>query len=137
MITLFVCALGATATVVWFARAARAPNNDAALERLLTHPGGWVWALAPYFVLAAVAFAFRRRLGASILVLCVSAPSILFALVDTFTYLRPLPPGTHEFARGLGYGTPMVPLFAAAMLVIAIKVHDGLRWLTNPSPCKR
>jgi hypothetical protein len=117
--------------------AARAPNNDAALERLLTDPGGWVWAIAPYAALAAVAFAFRRRPVASILVLCVTLPAILFALVDTFTYLRPLPPETHQFARGLGYGTPIVPFFAAAMLVIAIKSFDGLRRLTNPDAVSR
>jgi hypothetical protein len=135
-ITLVTCALGAAVTAVQFAEAARAPNNDAALERLLTEPAGWVWAIAPYAALAAVAFAFRRRPAASILILCVTMPAILFALVDTFAYLRPLPPGTHEFARGLGYGTPLVPLFAAAMLAIAIKGYDGLRRLTNPSPCK-
>jgi hypothetical protein len=136
-ITLVACVFGAAATAVLFAVAARAPNNDPALVRLLSDPGGWVWAIAPYAGLAAVAVAFRRRWAASILVLCATLPAIIFALVDTYAYLRPLPPGTHEFARGLGYGTPIVPLFVAAVLAIAIKSFDWLRRLTNPSPCKR
>jgi hypothetical protein len=136
-ITLVACAIGAATTAVLFAQAARAPDNDPPLQRLVTDPGGWIWALAPYAGLAAVAAAFRRRQAASLLVLCVTAPAILFALVDTVYYLRPLPPNTHEFARGLGYGTPIVPFLAAAGLAIAIKTFDGLRRLTTPSPCKR
>jgi hypothetical protein len=135
--TLIACAFGAAATAVLFAAAARAPDNDAALVRLLSQPDGWVWAIAPYIGLAAVAVAFRRRRAASVIVLCATLPAIVFALVDTYIYLRPLPPGTHEFARGLGYGTPIVPWFVAVFLVIAIKSFDGLRRLTNPSPCTR
>lgn len=134
--TLVACATGAVTTGIMFASAARALNNDPPLERLVGDPSGWLWAISPYAVLGAVAAAFRGRRGASTVVLFAAVPAILFALADTHEYLRPLPPGTHEFARGLGYGTPLVPNFTAIALVIAIKSYDGLQRLINPSPCK-
>jgi hypothetical protein len=137
ILTVVACVLGAVATGILFAQAARAPNNDWMLEQLVSSPNGWIWAIAPYAALAAVAVAFRRRTGASLLVLCVALPIITFCLMDTKEYMRPLPPGTHKFARGLGYGTPIPMYFAAAALPIAIKTSDWLQRLINPSPCRR
>jgi hypothetical protein len=131
------CTLGAVATGILFAQAARAPDNDWMLENLVRSPSGWIWAMAPYAALAAVAVAFRRRTGASLLVLCVTLPVITFCIMDTMEYTRPLPPETHKFARGLGYGTPIPMYFAAVALPIAIKTSDWLQRLINPSPCRR
>jgi hypothetical protein len=135
-ITLLVCAAGATTTAILFALAIREPYLDPSLERLLNDAGGWAWAITPYSALAAVAVGFRRRPGASLLVLCVTTLATLYALVDTREYLRPLSAGAHEFARGLGYGTPIVLYLAAIGLAIAIKCADGVCRLLGPSPCK-
>jgi hypothetical protein len=143
-VTMTVCAIGVFCFAILLAVAAGREDADRVLRDYTHDPWSWLWMFLPSAAMAGLAAAVRRRLMASLFVLCVSATTLFLAVVDLYGQLQPLPPGANEFARGLGphlapLGQWMVVVMMAVIVAVAHRFHSsgGHGPATAKSPPRR
>jgi hypothetical protein len=125
-----VCAIGVVCFAILLAVAAQRENADRVLRDYTNDPLSGLWMFLPSVAMAGLAAAVRRRLVASLFVLCVSAVTLFLAVIDLHESLRPLPPGANEFARGFGphlapLGQWMVVVTMAVVVAVTSRFHGS------------